>query len=109
MMVWPSLAVAATWFLIGFATTLSDIPPSGPTCRYDVSGGSGPIRTDGREEIVWGLLPAKQCVGSAYDVRIVDDSHAAAFQILALPLGLVVGSAVWWVGRRRLLRRDAGA
>lgn len=101
------LSVAATWFLAGLATTLPDIPPSGPACRYDVSGSVGPVMTDGREEVAWGLIPKKQCVGSVGGVRIVDDSHTENLRFFVVgPLGPVVGVAAWWVGRRRLLYRE---
>lgn len=103
------LTVAMSWFLLGLATTVLDIAPDGPACRYDVSGGSGPVRNDGREETAWGLMPTKQCAGSVGGVRVVDDSHADGLEVLAIPVGIAVGVAVWWTVRRRLLHRDAGA
>lgn len=33
--------------------------------------------------------------------RIVDDSHARGFEILAIPNGIVVGVVVWWIGQQR--------
>ena len=105
MMVVALLSVVHTWWLIGEATTLQDIPPSGAACRYDVSGSVGPVVEDGREETVWGVMPTKRCVGSVGGVRVVDDSHADSVEFLAIPVGVAVGMAAWWFGRRQMLRR----
>jgi len=102
------LTVALVLFVFGTATALLDAPPNGPECWFEVDEGSGPAGT-GREEIHWGLLPTKYCVGewgeTVSERSVVKDDIQPfdLFTLLIYPLALFAGIRLWISVRYRLM------
>ena len=102
------LTVALVLFVFGTATAFLDAPPVGPECWFEVDEGSGPAGT-GHEEIHWGLLPTKYCVGewgeTARERSVVKDDILPfdIFTLLIYPVALFAGIRLWISLRYRLM------
>ena len=97
------VTIAASMFLVSlaFAAVVDDMPPPGPTCYHERSGGSGP--STGSEAIAWGLFPDRVC-----HYVVAPDGATRTYRkgslggpLLGLLVGLVAGGIVYVFARRR--------
>jgi hypothetical protein len=107
------LAGAAAFITMSTAIALvTDLPPRGPTCDYELDPGSGFSGTSNDERVEWGLVPTRVCVytltdrdGSAYTGTYDGGYGQLGSFLLACLTGLVAAVAFYPIARWLVVRR----